>query len=172
MFLKLPKQQNSFSKTPQSDCVFHIPTQSKSSNRVFFNKTKYHNYVFEHDIFHNNLKDNVHVYSHKYFKQESNTDFFVGIILPPKISKNCRMVKSLFNITQGYSLQPITLLNSFTDDFIRVFSKSCTKNFGKLSEKRMWWSSLLIELREYSLQPTTEMHYRYILEELRKEWMF
>ena len=31
------------------------------------------------------------------------------------------MVESLFDITQDYSLQPMTLLNSFTDDFIRVF---------------------------------------------------
>ena len=172
MFLKLPKQQNAFSKAPSSDCVFHIPTQSKSSNRVFFTKTKDHNYVFEHDIFHNNLKDNVHVYSHKYSKQESNTDLFVEINLPPKISRNCRRVKSLFNITQGYSLQPITLLKSFTNYFNRVFLKSCTKNLGKFSEKRMWWSFFLIEFREYSLQPPTGIHYRYILEEHRKERMF
>ena len=67
-FLEVTKQQNAFNKTPQSDRVFHIPTQSKSSNRVFFTKIRDHNYVFEHDIFHNNLKDNVHeqVYSHKY----------------------------------------------------------------------------------------------------------
>ena len=174
MFLKLPKQQNTFSKTPQSDCVFDISTQSKASNRVFFTKIKDHNYVFEHDIFDNNLKNNVHeqVYSHECSKQESNTDFFVGIISPPKISKNCGMVESLFNITQDYSLQPITLLNSFTDDFIRVFSNSCTKNFGKFSEKRMWQGFLLTELRKYSLQPTTGIHQRYILEVLRKERMF
>ena len=47
-----------------------------------------------------------------------------------------------FNIRQHYSLQPGTLLNSITDDFMRVFCNSCAEIFGKLSEKRMWWNFL------------------------------
>ena len=41
-FLKFPKEQNNFSKTPQSNSVFQIPTQS-----------------FQHNVFHNHLKDNI-----------------------------------------------------------------------------------------------------------------
>ena len=50
---------------------------------------------FEHDIFHNNLKDKVYgqVYSYQYCrllpKKESITNFLVGIVLPLKISTNC-----------------------------------------------------------------------------------
>ena len=55
---------------------------------------------------------------------------------------------------------------------MRVFWNSCTETFTKLSEKNMWWSSLLLELQEYSLQPTTGKHYRYILRVLRKERVF
>ena len=84
-------------------------------------------------------------------------------------SKNFKIFQiSLFNITHDYSLQSITLLDSITDYFIRVLSNSCTENFGKLTEKRTWWSSLLIELHEHSLQPTTGC----ILEVPRKERMF
>ena len=78
-------------------------------------------------------------------------------------------MESFFNIKQDYGLQSRTLLNSITDDLMRVFWNSCIENFGKLSEKNMWWSSLLIELHEYSLQPTTGLHYRYILRMLRKK---
>ena len=54
-----------FSKTSLMDSIFQSPTQSKSSDKVFLIKTEDYNYVFEHDIFHNNLKDNVYgqVYS-------------------------------------------------------------------------------------------------------------
>ena len=82
------------------------------------------------------------------------------------------MPQSLFNVRQDYSLQPRTLLNSITDDFIRMFWNSCTKNFERLSEKPMQRSSLLIDFHEYSLQPTTGLQYRYILEVLRNQRMF
>ena len=83
--LEVTKAIERLSKTPYSDCVFHIPTQTI---------IKDHNYVFEHDIFHNNLKDSVYeqVSSHKYSKQECNADFFVGLISPPKTSRTCHMV--------------------------------------------------------------------------------
>ena len=57
--LKFLKEQNDFSKTPQSISVFQIPTRSKSSDRVFLTKLKTITACFEHDIFHNNLKDNI-----------------------------------------------------------------------------------------------------------------
>ena len=48
-----------------------------------------------------------------------------------------------------------TLLNSITDDLMRVFWNSCTKNFGKLSAKNIQGSYLLLELHNivYSLLP-------------------
>ena len=55
---------------------------------------------------------------------------------------------------------------------MRAFWNSCAENFGKLSENHMQWSSLLKQLHGYSLQLTTGLHYRYILEVLRKERMF
>ena len=45
MFLKLPKEQNASSKTPLSNSVFQISTQSKSSDRAFFTKIEDHNYM-------------------------------------------------------------------------------------------------------------------------------
>ena len=42
-FLKLAKEKNAFNKTPYANFIF--PTQSKSSDRVFFTKIKDHNYV-------------------------------------------------------------------------------------------------------------------------------
>ena len=96
---------------------------------------------FEHDISHKILNDNVYgqVYSYKYCrlltKQKSLTDFLLGIISPPKISRNCPWWSLFLYIKQGYGVKSRTLLNSITDDLMRVFWKSCTKNFGKLSEK-------------------------------------
>ena len=40
---------------------------------------------------------------------------------------------------------------------MRVFRNSCTKNFEKYPEKHMYWSSFLIQLYEYSLQPTAKL---------------
>ena len=48
-------------------------------------------------------------------------------------------------------VQSRTLLNPITGDLMRVFRNSWTENCEKLSEKNMWWSSLLLELHEYSL---------------------
>ena len=63
---------------------------------------------------------------------------FCGDNLPPKVSTNC----------------PWTLLNSVTDDFMRVFWKSCAKIFVKLSEQRMRWRSLKSWTNKvYSLLP-------------------
>ena len=45
------------------------------------------------------------------------------------------------------------------------------KTLENYQKERMYWSSHLIQLHEYSLQPTTGLHYRYILEVLRKEKM-
>ena len=52
--------------------------------------------------------------------------------------------------TQDYSIQPRTILNSITDSFMRVFSNSYTKNFGKHPEN-------LCSMMEYILQPTAEL---------------
>ena len=51
-------------------------------------------------------------------------------------------------------VQSRTLLNSIAGDLMRVFRNTWTENCGKLSEKNMWGSSLLLEVHEYSLQPT------------------
>ena len=120
------------------------------------------------------LQQNVYgqVYSYKYCrllpKEESITDFFVGVMSPPNIS----IVTALFNIRHEYSLQTTTLPYCVTDDFTRAFRNNCPKNFGKLSEKRMYWSPLLLQLYKYSIQPTTGLLYRCILEILRKKRMF
>ena len=41
-------------------------------------------------------------------------------------------------LTKDYSLQPRTLLNFVTDDFMRVFLNTCAEDFGKLSEKHIY----------------------------------
>ena len=45
-------------------------------------------------------------------------------------------METLFDTTQDYSLQPQNS-TKLRHNFIKVFSNSCAKNFGKLSEKRM-----------------------------------
>ena len=97
---------------------------------------------------------------------------FCGDNFTSKNFKKLSLVESVFNIRQEYSLQTTTLLNYVTDDFMRAFWNSCAETFGKLSENDMQWSSLSTQLHEYSLQPTTGLHYRHILEVLRKERMF
>ena len=54
-------------------------------------------------------------------------NFFAGIILLLKTSRNCLWWRYFLIKTQDYSLLPRTLLNSVTDDFMRVFWNSCTK---------------------------------------------
>ena len=63
---------------------------------------------FEHDISHNNLKDNVYglVSSYKYCKLltklESITDFLMGIIARLNISRNCLWWSHFLNVKQDY----------------------------------------------------------------------
>ena len=94
IFLEVTKgidllQQNTLDK------LRFLPAPIRSSERVLLLNLKTISTCFEHDIFHNNLKNNVYgqVFSYKYYrllpKQESITDFFVGITSPPKISRNC-----------------------------------------------------------------------------------
>ena len=97
---------------------------------------------------------------------------FYGDNFTSKNFKKLSLVELLFNIRHEYSLQTTILLNYITDDFMRAFWNSCAENFGKLSQNHMQWSFLLTQLYEYSLQSTGELHYRYILEVLRKERMF
>ena len=80
--------------------------------------------------------------------------FFCGDNFTSKNFRELYLVELLFNIKQGYSLQPKTLLSSITYDFMRVFWKSSTENFEKLS-KKTYVAEYVIELHEYSLQPTT-----------------
>ena len=63
--------------------------------------------------------------------------YFCGDNLTYKNLKKLSIVEWLFNIRKNYSLQPITLLDSVTDNSMRVFWNSCAENFGKLSEKRI-----------------------------------
>ena len=98
--------------------------------------------------------------------------FFSGNNFTSKNFKELSLVESFFNIKQDYGAESKTLLNSITNDLMRVFCNSCNENFGKLSEKNMWCGSLLSELHEYSLQPTTGLHYKYFLRVLRKGRMF
>ena len=91
---------------------------------------------------------------------------FCGYIFTFKNFIELFLAESLFNINEDYNPQPRTLLSFITDNFMRVFRNRCTENFAKLSAKRIWWSSILIELDEYGLQPTTGLHYRYILERM------
>ena len=148
-------QQNALDKLRFSD------TDSKQVWQSFFLlKLKTITTCFEHGSFHNNLKDNVYgqVYSYKCCRllpiQESAIEFFVGIISPPKILRNCPWQSHSFNITQDISLHPRTLLNPVTDDSMKVF-KYLRQKLQEISEKRMQQSSLLIQLHEYSPQPTT-----------------
>ena len=115
---------------------------------------------FEYDVFHNDLNDNVwkQVYSQKYCRllptQEFMADFSVGINSSPKIPKNCPQQSYFLAIAQDYSLQSRTLLNFVTNDFLKTYRNSSTKNFEKYPEKGMQLSFLLTQLHEYSLQPT------------------
>ena len=83
---------------------------------------------FEHDIFHNNLKDNLYgqVYSNlQIFQIATNIEIhhrpFGGDNLTSKNFKKLSQVEILFKMIQDYSLQPGTLLNSVIDDFMRAF---------------------------------------------------
>ena len=129
-----------------------------------------------HDIFHNNLKSRVYgrIYSYKYCRLllRIHHRLFCEDNFTSKNFKKLSLVEPLFNIRDDYSLQTTTLLNCVTDDFMRAFWNSYAENFGKLSQNHMQWSFLLTQLYEYSLQSTGELHYRYILEVLRKERMF
>ena len=94
----------------------------------FLIKTEDHDYRLEHNIFHNNLKDNLYglVYSNLQIFQiatnignhnrPSGGDNFTS-----KNFKKFSLVETLFKMIQDYSLQPGTLLNSVTDDFMRAF---------------------------------------------------
>ena len=75
--------------------------------------------------------------------------------------------------TYYYSLQPRTLLNSFTDDFMMIFWNSFTKNFGKYPGKHMsftfnenaWLQSTAYYWTKTSITDTFQ-------EKLRRERMF
>ena len=92
-------QQNALNKLCFSD--------SNSEQVQFLLKLKTTATLFEHYIFHNNLKENVYaqVYSYKYCrllpKQGSITDFFVGIISPPKVSRNCSWWSQDYSLRSG-----------------------------------------------------------------------
>ena len=99
---------------------------------------------FEHDIFHNNLKDKGYrqVFPYKYctFLQNKNIsqNFFLGgDNFTSKNFKKLSLVEWFFKLNQNCSIQTRTLQNSVTCNFIRLFWNSCAKIFGKLSEKRM-----------------------------------
>ena len=89
------------------------------------------------------------------YQKRNPSQTFCGDNFTTKNAKKLSLMESPFNTTRDYSLQPRTLLNSITDDFIKVFWNSCAENFGKLSEKRILWIFLLTQLHEYNLQPTT-----------------
>ena len=83
---------------------------------------------FEHDIFHNNLKDNLYgqVYSNlQIFQIATNIGIhhrpFGGDNFTFKTFKKLTLVEKRFNMIQDYSLETGTLLNSVTDDFMRAF---------------------------------------------------
>ena len=62
-------------------------------------------------------------------------------------------MKSFFNITQDNSLQPRTLLNSMTDDFIRVFEVAAPKT---LENCKINLCSGVPDV----VEPTTRLYYR------------
>ena len=83
---------------------------------------------FEHDIFHNNLKDNLYgqvYFNLQIFQIASNIGIhnrpFGGDNLTFNNFKKLSLVETLFKMIQAYSLHLGTLLNSITDDFKRVF---------------------------------------------------
>ena len=109
--------------------AFQIPTQSKSSMRVFFPKIV-------------KLKTMIHTLNMTFFTLTWGTTpmdksilqilqfatkirihhrFFCGDNFTSKNFRELYLVELLFNIKQGYSLQPKTLLSSITYDFMRVF---------------------------------------------------
>ena len=93
-FLEVAKGIERLQQNSSVKLRFSGSALGKSSDRVFFTKIEDITPCFEH-IFQNNLKDNVYrqVYSYKYCrllpKQESITDFLLGIVSPLKISRNC-----------------------------------------------------------------------------------
>ena len=58
MLGKLPKEQNSVSKTSYPETVFQTTSQSISSDSVFLLKLKTITTYFEHQIFYSYLKNN------------------------------------------------------------------------------------------------------------------
>lgn len=135
-----------------TDSVFQAPTFSVSLViRPFLLKLKTITTCFKHDISHSKLKDNA--VDKPIHRNVVGCRLFCGDNFIFKNFKKCSLVESFLIKTQGYSMQPRTLLNSVTNDFMRVFLNSCTENFRKHPEKHRWWSSLLIQLHKYSLQP-------------------
>ena len=59
------------------------------------------------------------------YQNRNPSQTFCGNNVIPKTFKKLSLVESLFSIRQDYSLQPRTLLNSITGDFMRVFSALC-----------------------------------------------
>ena len=116
---------------------------------VFLTKLKTITACLEHDIFHNNLKDNIMdkpilTNIAGCYQNRNLLQIFSFSWMQLHLKKFHQIVLDVvtFNIRQDYSLQTRTLLNFITDDFMRVFWNKCADIFVKLSEKRMWWSSL------------------------------
>ena len=86
---------------------------------------------FKLNIFHNNLKENAYrqVYTTRThcinFCREKFQEIVVGAVT--YLLKN----RVIFHRT---------LINAITDVFMRIFWNTCTENFGKYSEKGIYWS--------------------------------
>ena len=128
--------------------VLQVPTQYKSGEKFFFIKLNTVTTCFEHDIFYNKPKDNVYglinlrnIPGCCLDRNPSQTSF-VEIVWSPKISGKCFLRSHFFAkkhrtlpVYSLYSLQPRTLQNCVTDDFMKVFWNSYTKNFGRNTKK-------------------------------------
>ena len=79
--------------------------------------------------------------------------FFCGENFTSKKFRELYLVELHFNIRQGFSLQPRTLLNSITYDFMRALEKAAPKTLEN-SERKTYVVEFVIELHKYSLQPT------------------
>ena len=86
------------------------------------------NTCFKH-IFRYDLKDNVYGQVYGLFLEilqvatriRIHRRLFVGMISSPNISRNFLWWSHFLIKTQDYSLQPRTILNSITDNFMKVF---------------------------------------------------
>ena len=134
-----------------TDSVFHAPSFSVSLViRPFLLKLKTITTCFKHDISHSKLKDTA--VDKSIHRNVVGCRLFCGDNFIFKNFTKFSLVESFLIKTQGCSMQPRTLLNSVTNDFMRVFLNSCTENFRKHPEKRRYWSYLLLQLHKYNLQ--------------------